>query len=169
MGEPQLGENEYGLLAWNDEDDWIAACCSAIPFSENEIILSIPVELGNEPDLENFMIQTNADDLEEYSFDFSTVDGDINDIVFTNELFGNYPNPFNPKTTLSFSVSSDNTPVKIEIFNIKGQLVETLVNENYDTGNYQFVWNADKQASGVYFYRCNIADYSSIKKMLLIK
>ena len=93
--------------------------------------------------------------------------------VVATALHGNYPNPFNPETTISYSVK-DAGAVSIEIYNAKGQLVRTLVNEHKATGNYSIVWNGrdnNNQAvsSGVYFYKMLAGKYSSTRKMILMK
>ncbi len=102
-----------------------------------------------------------------------TANEDPNVPVVATELHGNYPNPFNPETTISYSVK-ESSPVTIEIYNVKGQIVKTLVNENKASGNYSVVWNGrdnNQQAvsSGVYFYKMNAGKYSSTKKMILMK
>jgi hypothetical protein len=85
----------------------------------------------------------------------------------------NYPNPFNPETTIKYFLPSP-SDVKLEIFNIKGQLVKTLVNEKQTTGKFSVKWNgkddSDKHvASGVYFYRLDTSQKSITKKMVLLK
>ncbi len=94
--------------------------------------------------------------------------------VFTDKVFGNSPNPFNPTTTINFSVKSPNTPVTIDIYNIKGQKVKTLLNDRLDSGMHNVVWNGDDNygrnvSSGVYFYKTRIGDTDSIRKMLMMK
>ncbi len=88
-------------------------------------------------------------------------------------LNGNYPNPFNPETTISLSLK-DTAPVKVEIFNLKGQLVKTLVNGTLPAGKHNLVWkgmdnNGKAVSSGVYFYKMSTGKYSSTKKMILMK
>ena len=89
------------------------------------------------------------------------------------KLFGNYPNPFNPETTIRFSLEKRDH-VTIDIYNVKGERVRRLVNDNLDRGNHYRIWNgsddANKpQASGIYFYRFVTNDYSDTGKMLLLK
>ena len=89
------------------------------------------------------------------------------------ELNQNYPNPFNPTTTIHFSLV-DAGGVKIEIFNIKGEKICTLVNEHKNIGNHSTVWNGKDNsgksvASGMYFYNMVTDNYHKIRKMLLIK
>lgn len=93
--------------------------------------------------------------------------------VVETALRGNYPNPFNPETTIMYSVKSDEH-VTIEIFNLKGQKVRTLVNEKAKAGNYKVVWHGDDNngktvGSGVYFYRMNSGKFTSTKKMIMMK
>lgn len=98
---------------------------------------------------------------------------DNNDINLVTTLKGNYPNPFNPETTISFSTQKDNV-VTLDIYNVKGQRVKTLLNEHKVAGQHSVVWNGtdnnDKPvSSGVYFYRMRNGEFSSTKKMILMK
>ncbi len=100
--------------------------------------------------------------------------GTENIIITVTELIGNYPNPFNPETTISFSVTQNSDFVTLEIFNLKGQKVKTLINEKLPAGNHQVVWdgmddNSKAVSSGIYFYKMNTNEYTSIKKMILLK
>jgi hypothetical protein len=88
-------------------------------------------------------------------------------------LFQNYPNPFNPTTTVEFLLSRSGQ-VKIEIYNILGQKVRTLVDENLKAGHKAVDWDGSDDsgqevASGIYFYRIETAEFSQSKKMLLLK
>ncbi len=89
------------------------------------------------------------------------------------KLFNNYPNPFNPATTISYQLP-EIMNVNIMIYNILGQRIATLVNENQKPGNYQFKWDASRQSSGMYLYRFQGTaksgkTYVDEQKMLLIK
>ncbi len=93
--------------------------------------------------------------------------------ALVTELQGNYPNPFNPSTTIRYSVK-ETSPVSIGIYNVKGQLVKTLVNEEKTSGNHYAVWNGldnnnQPASSGVYFYKMRAGTYSSTKKMIMMK
>ena len=89
------------------------------------------------------------------------------------ELEQNYPNPFNPSTTIEYELnSSDN--VTLQIFDIKGELIKTLVNDFQVSGNHKAVWNGtnsrgEKLSSGVYFYSIKTKDNIGTKKMILLK
>jgi hypothetical protein len=100
---------------------------------------------------------------------------DIDDqLPLVTKVGKNYPNPFNPETTIAFSIADNSKHVQLEIFNIKGQKVKTLVNKIMEVGEYNVVWNGKdysgrKVASGVYFYKFDTKKYHRINKMLLIK
>jgi hypothetical protein len=88
-------------------------------------------------------------------------------------LNGNYPNPFNPTTDVKFSLNQP-TRVRIDVYNIKGEMVKTLVNEELDAAYHTVTWNGDDAngrlvGSGVYFYKMRAGKYTSTKKMILMK
>lgn len=89
------------------------------------------------------------------------------------KLLQNYPNPFNPITKIRFSVTSDGkrqrSNVKLTIYNIAGNEVETLVNESLNPGTYEADWNASNYSSGVYFCKLQTEGFTETKKMLLTK
>ena len=92
------------------------------------------------------------------------------------DLGQNYPNPFNPSTAIQYTLpaSHGNAVVKLEIFNLLGQKVHTLVNEVQPAGAYRVTWKGndefDKQvANGVYLYRLNAGSFESVRKMLLVR
>jgi hypothetical protein len=94
----------------------------------------------------------------------------VKEITLPNEysLSQNYPNPFNPTTTIEFSLRQDGRTT-LEVFNILGQVVATLINENLKAGAYQVRFNASVLPSGVYFYRLRSGEFVGIKKMMLLK
>jgi hypothetical protein len=83
-------------------------------------------------------------------------------------LSQNYPNPFNPTTTINYSVPISSF-VTIKVYDVLGREIETLVNEEKTAGNYSVLFNAGKLSSGVYFYQLKAGDYTSVKKMILLK
>jgi len=124
---------------------------------------------------QNKMVLINLSGIWVYDIEFKEyVSGD--DIVILplrNELLSNYPNPFNPETTISYILQAD-THVSINIYNIRGQKVKSLVNEFKTSGNHQVMWNGtdDKglpASSGIYFYRMHAKEFMQAKKMILIK
>ncbi|BDQ03411.1 T9SS type A sorting domain-containing protein [Ignavibacterium sp.] len=84
------------------------------------------------------------------------------------ELFQNYPNPFNPVTTIRYSVPERST-VRLAVYNILGELVQTVVDEEKDAGTYEITFNGSNYSTGIYFCRMQAGNYVSIKKMLLLK
>ncbi len=116
---------------------------------------------------------------------YMSLDLDFSELISSNDdntivpniasLHQNFPNPFNPSTEIRYSLQED-AEVNINIYNVKGQKVKTLVNEHATIGNHSVLWNGDNDSkeavsSGVYFYEMKIdgGEYSSIKKMLLLK
>jgi len=84
-------------------------------------------------------------------------------------LSQNYPNPFNPNTTIKYQLKKAGY-VELKIYNVKGQLVNTLVKENQNTGNYSVVWDAKGISSGVYFYQISVDGKSTeTKKAINLK
>ena len=108
------------------------------------------------------------------NFQLSPLDGDDNSLApVATSLNGNYPNPFNPETTISFSLKEP-AKVAINIYNIQGKLVKTLVNEERTAGHYTVIWNGKDSngrnvASGVYYYRMTAGKYSNTRKMIMLK
>ncbi len=80
----------------------------------------------------------------------------------------NYPNPFNPTTKIKFAIPADEN-VSLKVFNVLGQEVATLVNQNMKAGLYSFDWNAANLSSGVYFYRIEAGSFNQTRKMMLLK
>jgi hypothetical protein len=91
-------------------------------------------------------------------------------------LSANYPNPFNPVTSIQYTVGNIQTPLHatLKIYNVRGQRVRTLVNEPQGPGTYRISWDGrddagDEVASGVYLYRVEVGDFSENRKMVLIR
>ncbi|MHB9012869.1 MAG: glycoside hydrolase family 3 C-terminal domain-containing protein [Ignavibacteriaceae bacterium] len=115
-----------------------------------------------------------------YEFQVFPVDtNSVNDIEQTLKtpskysLEDNYPNPFNPTTTIRYHVPKQGN-VKIEVFNISGQLIRTLVNSYYNPGDYFVMWDGRNSSgnvisSGTYFYRMTSGNFAETKKMVFLK
>lgn len=99
-----------------------------------------------------------------------------NEVIHNSSYVGflsNYPNPFNPETTISYNLLNAGD-IEIAIYNLKGQKVKTLISEYQEIGNHQVIWDGkdikgNKVASGVYFYKVNAGESEIIKKMVLMK
>ncbi len=106
--------------------------------------------------------------IDDFHLEFFTTDIDEAIVPITFGLSQNYPNPFNAQTIIEYSLPLD-TDVTIEIYDILGRKIETLLNANQSSGAHTVVWNADKVATGLYFYRIQAGDFSEIKQMTLLK
>jgi photosystem II stability/assembly factor-like uncharacterized protein len=83
-------------------------------------------------------------------------------------LYQNYPNPFNPSTNIQYAVSNRQF-ISLKIYDVLGNEIETLVNEEKPAGTYEITWYAEQLPSGVYFYQLKAEEFISVKKMLLLK
>lgn len=135
---------------------------------DDEISLSVFDSLG--------IIKRNSTWFDE-SLSGAVIDGTIygnitsveDDIVLNNFiLMQNFPNPFNPVTTINYSLDI-NSFVRMDIYNIVGEKVETLVNEFQNSGNHKVNFNANNLPSGIYFYKLVSNNRVLVKKMSLIK
>jgi len=84
------------------------------------------------------------------------------------QLFPNYPNPFNPSTTIKYQVPKTSL-VTLRVFDILGREIAFLVNEEKPAGTYNIQWDASTRSSGVYFYRLHAGSFIETKKMILLK
>jgi hypothetical protein len=103
-------------------------------------------------------------------------DATIQKLMVTSELIPaqyaleqNYPNPFNPSTVIEFSLPENVGNVKLSIYNALGEKVAELVNTTLTAGKYQYQWNAQNVATGMYIYELRTDKFVSVKKMILIK
>jgi len=83
-------------------------------------------------------------------------------------LAQNYPNPFNAKTSITYQVPNA-SDVKLEVYNLVGQRVATLVNGIQTAGHHSVTWDASGASSGIYFYKLSAGDHTSMKRMALLK
>jgi hypothetical protein len=91
-----------------------------------------------------------------------------NEIPKVYSLAQNYPNPFNPATNISFGLPKSGL-VRLVVYDLLGRVVSTLVNEHRQAGTYSVSFDAANLSSGIYFYKIESGDFSSIKKMVLVK
>ena len=124
---------------------------------------------------ENHVYEARAVDLGArksfYAVSFNPKDN--GSVPATTSMEANYPNPFNPETTIKYIIAKGGN-VKLSIYNVKGQLVRTLVSEKQEPGYRSVIWNGknnhgNQVSSGVYFYHLKTADKVITKKMLLMK
>ena len=98
----------------------------------------------------------------------TTSDIDMDPVPSMYILEQNFPNPFNPATTIRFSIPHAAT-VRLSVFNILGEEIETLINERMTGGKHSVKWNGSHRSSGIYFYRLRSGDFIQTGKMLLIR
>jgi len=84
------------------------------------------------------------------------------------KLENNFPNPFNPTTTIEYSIPED-SDVTISIYDLNGQLIQSLVDDNKTAGVHKTIWNATNISSGIYFYKIRADHFTAVKKCILIK
>jgi hypothetical protein len=84
------------------------------------------------------------------------------------KLYDNYPNPFNPATKIKFELK-DTKLVTLKVYDITGKLIETLVNQKLQAGEYNVDFDGRNLSSGLYIYRIEAGDFKDTKKMMLIK
>jgi len=156
------GDTLWSISFGGDSDD---ICNSVIQTDDLGFVLAGYTESFGAGGSDFWMIRTDADPV--------GIDDDLTNIPKRFTLSQNYPNPFNPETTISFSIPKDNR-VKISIYNIKGQKIRTLANENLQRGYHEVTWNAKDEngkpvSSGIYFYKMETDNFSEIKKCILLK
>lgn len=125
---------------------------------------------------ESIVITSNdlSNPVQTISVSLQVVDNDdptVNPVI--TKLVGNYPNPFNPETSIRFSLREAGN-VSLRIYNLRGQLVRTLINSNYQSGNHTVVWNGrdnngNSVSSGIYMYRMESPGYNKTLRMMLVK
>jgi flagellar hook assembly protein FlgD len=94
-------------------------------------------------------------------------------LLATSRLCGNYPNPFNPQTTIAYQLPQAG-PVRLTLYNVAGQVVRRLVDQEQAAGRYHVVWDGkDDQGrdmvSGVYLYRMQAAPFQQTRRLVLVK
>ena len=161
-----LGFNIYKedtLLAFQliSEEEFNQFIEYEVPNGEYTYRVNTVYEEGESPDTSIIVI---VDYVSEIEADF---------ITFETKLLNNYPNPFNPETVISYSLAVASI-LQIDIYNLKGQRVKTLINEYKPAGEYSVVWNGrddngQSVGSGIYFYKMETEDYSAVKRMVLMK
>lgn len=166
--EVQTVGNQVRILMWNTGNQSIEPGDSAI--------FRLPLQLVDD-NVDSIHVVVSVSDTNSAML-LASVRQDVKNIIPREwRLYQNYPNPFNPTTTIEFDVPevTGKIPrVAVQIFNILGQKITTLERGVYDVGRYRVTWNGTNEqgsrvASGVYFYRLLSGDYTSTKKMVLVK
>jgi len=155
--------------SFTNDPEWENAVCGQ-RFNEEykTYILGFPLYYMNQTEAEEFVQAVLEDFGEESSID------DCELGVMNHKLF-NYPNPFNPSTTISFEIDYDQQEqIELIIYNLKGQKVKQIEISNVELGLNEVVWNGDDElgkpvSSGIYFYKLISGDIQISRKMLLLK
>lgn len=185
-----FGPDKKTLFAGNLRDDWSSGGAKtgskfyAINSETGEIEYSVGAGYPTAADQEGFYSPRGAawspDGKTVYFADFdynmiSVWTAKPNSIVENGEvvarsfnLGNNYPNPFNPTTVIPFELKK-NANVTLNVYNVNGQLVETLINGEMTTGKHEHTYNATNLSSGVYYYQLNINGHVLTKSMILVK
>ena len=183
--------NDGVLLEWQTSTE-----VNNFGFQVQRTIINSKLKIKNWEDVGFVQGSGNANSSKSYSFTDATppsgmvqyrlkqIDNDgkynYSDIVEVNvetptqfALEQNYPNPFNPTTTIKYSVpkiiNHKSSIINLKIYDILGNEVATLVNENKAPGNYEVNFDGSNLSSGVYFYRLETGSFTSVKKLMLIK
>ncbi len=128
------------------------------------------------PTLNEYQTDQGGDDAFVAKFEAFSVgveEYDLDNLPSNFNIYQNYPNPFNPSTTIEFNLPTKSN-VSINIYNLLGQEVQQLVNQEYSAGNYKVTWDGKtstgvQTSSGIYLYRIETDDFVETKKMLLLK
>ncbi len=128
---------------------------------------------GYDPDVVSGVVVEEGATTSDVDLTLVAIVGVDDEVVTTTKLLSNYPNPFNPVTNIAYSINETGN-VTINVYNLKGQLVKSLVNEVIETGDHIVTWNGRDNsnksvASGVYFYKMQSSNYTATKKMILMK
>ena len=182
-----LGESWFEL-SWenNTEDDMLAyniyRSNDSTSITEEDLVATVlhPATAYNDSSAElgtKYYYGVTAIDTATNESEFSNIvnaklSTDINEIFSAVpekfDLSQNYPNPFNPSTTIKYALP-ERVHVKITIYNIRGQKVVQLLNEEIDTGYHSILWDGKENKSGIYFYHFQAGDFVSVRKSLMIK
>lgn len=142
---------------------------SSLVFSEN-----YPIEIDRPMTVKAFAVRDGWQDSEIAEGEFIVVSiGAGEHLRLSTELHTAYPNPFNPAATIKFTLAEPGH-VNITVYNIKGQRLKTIVDENMERGRHHIVWHGDdysgnRLGSGVYLYRMSAFDYTKTRKILMLK
>jgi len=186
MVRPAIAEDTtYLFLVYSNNDVNGSSLIKYTSSNNNGFVSNSPIVTNNNDKIYNLAPSQNHinpiaylvfDDIEDkYYLKIGRINNIINSVFpdVPNSSSGvtlnqNYPNPFFTKTKLSYSISNHSN-VKIEVFNLLGEIVETLVNEHKNPGSYTVDFNAANLPEGIYYYKINSKGYSKTKSMILLK
>ena len=123
---------------------------------------------GASPLYDSLTLLTPAQWLGSYQLCMEGINHQTQELPKNFKLYNNYPNPFNPTTTIKFDLPKKSY-VQMIIYDILGKTVSTLVDENREAGSYEVEWNGSNYSSGTYFYKLSAGDFVDVKRMILLK
>jgi endonuclease/exonuclease/phosphatase family metal-dependent hydrolase len=132
-----------------------------------QLIIDSSVVIMDQPYSGNSYCSDHLGVMTTFSFNPSSID-DEGTLIKDFELHQNYPNPFNPSTNIGFRIS-DFGFVSLKIYDLLGNEVATLVNEELSVGEYEVEFDASGLTSGIYFYKLQAGDYNQTRKMIYLK
>ncbi|MDP8202487.1 MAG: C25 family cysteine peptidase [Candidatus Tenebribacter burtonii] len=144
-------------------------------YYETSFTVTSGIQTGEEARMISY-VYSDENDFVQYKYPITISDGtsspDLPELP-SSLIASNHPNPFNPSTTIAYSLPDDGL-IELKIFNTKGQLVKTLVDGEQPAGSYEIVWsgkdyNEKSVSSGIYFYKLSTKDETVLKKMLMLK
>jgi Secretion system C-terminal sorting domain len=106
---------------------------------------------------------------------FTSIESNVPELPEKFNLVQNYPNPFNPSTTIRYTIPNvtlsgvEGSRVQLKVYDILGNEIATLVNEEKPAGSYEVNFNASQLSSGIYFYKLQAGSFVETKKMMLLK
>ena len=174
---------EWTLIVPHDQENWDLYFSSDGGKNWEEIELDLPVTqfsyqwivpdlITDEGKIKIYMDNVGGDYLavsENFSISGTMVSAKNEEAVpLSFTLYPNYPNPFNPTTTIRYTLSKTDF-VSLVIYDIRGEEVERLIEGEQPEGTRTVRWNASRMASGVYFYRLTAGDFVQTRKMILIR
>ena len=183
-GEAGIETNDNGFVTWlegNIDQYPLFITGGDFPFSllENSPCIDTGTPEADSLNLPEFDLSRNLRiyneriDMGAYEYNGVLADEDL--IPAVTSLNKNYPNPFNPTTTISFNISNEqNEQIELAIYNLKGQKVKHHISDQISAGRHSVIWNGKDDygktvASGVYFYRLKTGDFDKTKKMILLR
>ncbi|MEM6648051.1 MAG: T9SS type A sorting domain-containing protein, partial [Bacteroidota bacterium] len=177
-------------IDWNGDGDWDDAdeqivTDESIATGTHTLTVSVPLsatsgetgarfrlsESGGLGPIDRASFPVTVGEVEDYVVSISASAVSVEDDGVLPQAFalhGNYPNPFNPTTTLHFDLP-EASPVRIQVFNLLGQVVRTVVDEQRPAGRHTVRFDATNLPSGTYLYRMDAGSFSQVRQMVLLK